>query len=167
MVGDPALTELGRRQTLQLAARSWLKVDELWVSELRRARETAAPLAEALGLEPRVFKWMDEIGDPVPAELLDGIVPEAAGQTPVWVIEGRPWRARVYRVTQLAAASVRRAQRGMFLRRSTPSISSLSARPGALASKGLSSGAARPAHFDRSRMCPSRRARNGTPCRCQ
>ena len=65
MVGDPALSELGRRQALQLAARSWLKVDELWVSELRRARETAAPLAEALGLEPRVFKWMNEIGDPV------------------------------------------------------------------------------------------------------
>lgn len=64
MVGNPGLTELGQRQTRQLAARSWLGVDELWVSELRRARETAAPLAEALGLEPRVFGWMNEIGDP-------------------------------------------------------------------------------------------------------
>ena len=65
MVGNPALTDLGRRQELQLAARSWLHVDELWVSELRRARETAAPLAEALGLKPRVLEWMNEIGDPV------------------------------------------------------------------------------------------------------
>lgn len=64
MVGNPPLTELGRRQALQLAARSWGRVDELWVSELRRARETAAPLAEALGLKPRVLGWMNEIGDP-------------------------------------------------------------------------------------------------------
>ena len=65
MVGNPALTDLGRRQSARLAARSWSGIDELWVSELRRARETAAPLAEALGLEPRVFRWMNEIGDPV------------------------------------------------------------------------------------------------------
>ena len=65
MVGNPSLTELGRRQSAQLAERSWSGIDELWVSELRRARETAAPLAEALGLEPRVFRWMNEIGDPV------------------------------------------------------------------------------------------------------
>lgn len=65
MVGNPALTELGRHQSRQLAARSWSGVDELWVSELRRARETAAPLAEALGLAPQVFGWMNEIGDPV------------------------------------------------------------------------------------------------------
>ncbi len=65
MVGNPNLTELGRRQARRLAGRSWSGVDELWVSELRRARETAAPLAEKLGLTPQVRSWMNEIGDPV------------------------------------------------------------------------------------------------------
>ena len=65
MVGNPALTELGGRQARQLAGRSWPDIDELWVSELRRARETAAPLADALGLTPVVRPWMNEIGDPV------------------------------------------------------------------------------------------------------
>jgi cardiolipin synthase len=47
-----------------------------------------------------------QIGDPVsdrcrrdPGEI------EAAGETPVWIIEGEPWRSRVYRETQLIAAS--------------------------------------------------------------
>ncbi|MBI4539521.1 MAG: cardiolipin synthase B [Gemmatimonadetes bacterium] len=35
-----------------------------------------------------------------------GAVP-ATGSTPVWVIEGEPWRSRVYRATQLAATSAR------------------------------------------------------------
>jgi cardiolipin synthase len=30
---------------------------------------------------------------------------EAVGDTPVWIIEGEPWRSRVYRETQLIAAS--------------------------------------------------------------
>jgi cardiolipin synthase len=32
---------------------------------------------------------------------------EAEGETPVWIIEGEPWRSRVYRETQLIAASAR------------------------------------------------------------
>ncbi len=64
LVGNPVLTELGRRQAQQLAERPWRKVDELWVSELRRAQETAAPLAEQLGLKPQVHPWMNEIGNP-------------------------------------------------------------------------------------------------------
>lgn len=65
MVGNPTLTGLGRRQAQRLAERRWRGVDELWVSELRRARETAAPMAGRLGLTPRVCPWMNEIGDPV------------------------------------------------------------------------------------------------------
>ena len=65
MVGNPTLTELGMRQARHLAARPWGGIDEIWVSELRRARETAAPVAEKLGLTPRVRSWMNEIGDPV------------------------------------------------------------------------------------------------------
>ncbi len=49
-----------------------------------------------------------QMGDPVseyarsdPEEI------EPAGETPVWVIEGEPWRSRVYRETQLIAASAR------------------------------------------------------------
>ena len=64
MVGNPVLTELGRRQAQQLADRPWEEVDEVWVSELRRARETAAPLADRLGLSPQVHSWLNEIGDP-------------------------------------------------------------------------------------------------------
>jgi cardiolipin synthase len=32
---------------------------------------------------------------------------EPTGETPVWIIEGEPWRSRVYRETQLIAASAR------------------------------------------------------------
>jgi probable phosphoglycerate mutase len=50
---DPPLAEEGTAQADALAA--WLAgnggVDAIWASPLRRAQETAAPLAEALGLE--------------------------------------------------------------------------------------------------------------------
>lgn len=48
---DPALSDLGRRQAVALAA--WLadeRVDAIWVSPMRRARETAVPLADRLAL---------------------------------------------------------------------------------------------------------------------
>ena len=52
---DPQLSERGREQAQRLAG--WLgseRIDALYTSPLRRARETAAPLEQALGLEPRV-----------------------------------------------------------------------------------------------------------------
>jgi probable phosphoglycerate mutase len=55
---DPALAPLGRRQAEALAA--WLAddegaaVDALYTSPLRRATETAGPMAEALGLRPTI-----------------------------------------------------------------------------------------------------------------
>ena len=48
---DPALSDLGRRQAAALAA--WLaeeRVDAIWVSPMRRARETAVPLADRLAV---------------------------------------------------------------------------------------------------------------------
>ena len=48
---DPALSDLGRRQAAALAV--WLaeeRVDAIWVSPMRRARETAVPLADRLAL---------------------------------------------------------------------------------------------------------------------
>ncbi len=49
---DPPLSEQGRRQAARLAA--WLggeRIDALYASPMRRARETAEPLAAARGLE--------------------------------------------------------------------------------------------------------------------
>ncbi|HZD05375.1 MAG TPA: phospholipase D-like domain-containing protein, partial [Longimicrobiales bacterium] len=49
-----------------------------------------------------------EIGDPVPEALrADPARCEVAGSTPVWVIEGEPWRSRVYRTLSLVAAHAR------------------------------------------------------------
>jgi len=49
-----------------------------------------------------------QIGAPVSekARRVPGEI-EAVGETPVWIIEGEPWRSRVYRETQLIAASAR------------------------------------------------------------
>ena len=54
-IADPSLTARGREQAERLA--SWLaieRVDHVVTSPLRRARETAAPLAAARGLEPEI-----------------------------------------------------------------------------------------------------------------
>jgi broad specificity phosphatase PhoE len=61
---DPDLTPLGRRQAARLTGRRWGRVDELWVSPMTRARQTAEPLTEALGLEPRIVEWAQEINNP-------------------------------------------------------------------------------------------------------
>src|SRR5215211_7728329 len=52
---DPQLSDEGRAQAVRLA--NWLAkdpIDAVYVSPMRRARETAAPLADALGLDPVV-----------------------------------------------------------------------------------------------------------------
>ncbi len=59
---DPALTELGRRQALALAERlGSARVAALFVTPLRRTKETAQPLAERLGLEPIVLPELREV----------------------------------------------------------------------------------------------------------
>lgn len=93
MVGNPTLTELGRLQSQLLAARAWHGIDELWVSELRRARETVAPLAEKLGLTPQVHPWMNEIGDPVE---WDGM-PIRQVEARISTLEGAPSLERLWR----------------------------------------------------------------------
>jgi probable phosphoglycerate mutase len=58
---DPGLTERGHDQAARVAA--WLAadgVDAIVTSPLRRARETAAPLATALGIEPEVDPGVSE-----------------------------------------------------------------------------------------------------------
>lgn len=61
---DPDLTQLGQAQAEALAARPWPAVDELWVSPMLRARRTATPLAEALGVDPLIRDWLAEINPP-------------------------------------------------------------------------------------------------------
>ncbi len=64
-VGNPPLTELGHRQAAamgKMLAREHF--DEVYCSPLVRARQTAAPLFEALGREETIAPWLEEIGDP-------------------------------------------------------------------------------------------------------
>jgi 2,3-bisphosphoglycerate-dependent phosphoglycerate mutase len=72
---DPGLTERGIDQAARLAA--WLAadgVDVIATSPLRRARETAAPLVDALGVEPTVVDGLAEYdahsGEYIPIEEL-------------------------------------------------------------------------------------------------
>jgi probable phosphoglycerate mutase len=60
--GDPELTANGRAQAAALAARapSFGEVAAVWSSPLRRAYDTAAAIADALGLEVRVDERLAE-----------------------------------------------------------------------------------------------------------
>ena len=60
---DPTLTPFGRAQARASAERlARERIDAIYVSPYRRARETAAPLAEVTGLEPIVVDGLAEIG---------------------------------------------------------------------------------------------------------
>ena len=59
--GDPPLTDLGVAQVEALAARvAASQPVAVWTSPLRRAYDTAAPLARLLGVEPRVDERLRE-----------------------------------------------------------------------------------------------------------
>jgi broad specificity phosphatase PhoE len=65
-VDNPPLTERGRRQAECLAeALRDEPFDEVLVSPLVRARETAEPLLRALGRDEVVAPWLEEIRDPM------------------------------------------------------------------------------------------------------
>ncbi len=57
---DPPLTAHGRRQADRLVAAVGSDVDGLYVSPMARARQTAAPLAAALGRDPVVVSDLRE-----------------------------------------------------------------------------------------------------------
>lgn len=60
------LSELGLRQA-RVSARfisERLEVGRIVCSPMRRARETAAPLAELIGLEPEIWDWTYELREP-------------------------------------------------------------------------------------------------------
>lgn len=62
-VNDPGLTPLGHQQA-RAAAQSLARrrLDAIYVSPYRRSQETAAPLAEATGLEPVTVEGLAEVG---------------------------------------------------------------------------------------------------------
>jgi probable phosphoglycerate mutase len=62
-VNDPELTPFGHAQARAAAERlARTRIDAIYVSPYRRARETAAPLAEMTGLQPIVVDGLAEIG---------------------------------------------------------------------------------------------------------
>lgn len=64
-VVDPPLTELGHRQAASLVdAMGATEFDEILVSPLLRARQTAAPVLDALGRSEDIDLWLEEIRDP-------------------------------------------------------------------------------------------------------
>ena len=64
-VVNPPLTELGHRQAQAMADQIASEpFDEILVSPLERARQTASPLYQAVGRDERVDPWLEEIRDP-------------------------------------------------------------------------------------------------------
>jgi len=64
-VVNPPLTELGLAQSERLAkALDGESFDELYVSPLTRARQTAAPVLSLLGVDEVIEAWLEEIRDP-------------------------------------------------------------------------------------------------------
>ena len=62
-VNDPRLTEFGRAQARAAAGRLvHSRIDAIYVSPYLRSQETAAPLAEATGIEPVTVEDLAEIG---------------------------------------------------------------------------------------------------------
>ena len=65
-VDNPPLTDRGHRQAAAMAeALRGEHFDEVYVSPLVRARQTAAPLYDALGRPEHVDGWLEEIRNPV------------------------------------------------------------------------------------------------------
>lgn len=119
-VVNPPLTELGRRQAERLAdALAGEEFDEVLVSPLTRARQTAAPLLERLGRDEMVDDWLEEIRDPgwhgTPAEKAEQAYREMR-ERPVdhrWagIEDGEPVRDFVDRIR--LGASLFLAERGV------------------------------------------------------
>jgi probable phosphoglycerate mutase len=60
--GDPELSQLGREQAILVADRlATTRFDAIYVTNLRRTAETAAPLAARLGLTPEVEPALAEV----------------------------------------------------------------------------------------------------------
>lgn len=97
---DPGLDAVGQEQARATAeVFRGTNVGRLVVSPLRRTRETAAPLADVLGLKPEIRDEVAEVFDPAmpPDERKAMIGPFMAGR---WTDQPEPlqaWRTRVVR----------------------------------------------------------------------
>jgi broad specificity phosphatase PhoE len=95
---DPGLDDVGRSQAERAAAA--LKktgAKRLICSPLRRARETAAPIAEALGVSPEIREEVSEVFDPsleVGARR-DMLIPLLSGRWSEQIEPLKRWRDRV------------------------------------------------------------------------
>jgi probable phosphoglycerate mutase len=64
-VDDPALTERGTQEVAALCQElDGQSFDAFYVSPLRRARQTAEPLARRLGMKAQVCDWLAELAHP-------------------------------------------------------------------------------------------------------
>ncbi|MDX1468100.1 MAG: histidine phosphatase family protein [Acidimicrobiia bacterium] len=77
-LNDPSLTDLGIEQSRRVAHRlgSLSKVDNLWVSSMARALETADAIEAEVEPDREVFDWLQEINNPpewegTPVEKID------------------------------------------------------------------------------------------------
>jgi broad specificity phosphatase PhoE len=95
---DPGLDDVGRSQAERAAAA--LKktgATRLICSPLRRARETAAPIAEALGVSPEIRDEVSEVFDPsleIGARR-DMLIPLLSGRWSEQIEPLKRWRERV------------------------------------------------------------------------
>lgn len=94
---NPDLTELGREQAKQVAHRlaALERVDELWVSSMNRAVQTAEPITAELGLKPEVYDWLEEIRNPPqwdgsPAEEIERLLQESSLRSMEEMWDGLP-----------------------------------------------------------------------------
>lgn len=94
---NPRLTERGREQAKRVAHRLTCleHVDELWVSPLNRAVETAWPIAQELRREPEVHQWLHEINNPEewegsPVEHVQKALAEASERSMEEMWDGMP-----------------------------------------------------------------------------
>lgn len=89
---DPGLTEVGRRQAeivgQRLAGLHYDGPTELLVSTAQRSRETAEPIAEAMGVTPSYHEWIHEIRLPASWE---GTPAEEIGRR-LRENRDRPWK---------------------------------------------------------------------------
>jgi broad specificity phosphatase PhoE len=100
---DPGLTERGHAQAKRIAARiadvgtepALGPVDRLLVSPAVRAQETAAPVAEALGMAAETLEWLWELRNPpewegAPVEVVQKAFNEVRGRSRDGWWEGVP-----------------------------------------------------------------------------
>ena len=94
-VDDPELTASGVEEVEALCEElAGERFDALFVSPLRRALQTAEPLARRLGMEPRVCPWLAEQAPPVfegrPGAEVDSAFEAVRGRPPAEWWDGMP-----------------------------------------------------------------------------